>query len=691
MPNRLIDETSPYLLQHAHNPVDWYPWGPEALARARADNKPIMLSIGYSACHWCHVMERESFEDHETARIMNEHFVSIKVDREERPDLDSIYMSAVQSMTGRGGWPMTVFLTPEGLPFYGGTYFPPVEHGQMPSFKRVLLSIADAYKNRQTDIQQNAQRMKSLLERGSVPTSTPGLLATETLDQAYENLASRYDATYGGFGGAPKFPQPMSLEFLLRVFYRTRGQQALSMLEHTLVHMARGGIYDQLGGGFHRYSVDDYWLVPHFEKMLYDNALLSRVYLRAYQVTGDPFYRHIVQDTLDYVRREMTDPQGGFYSTQDADSEGEEGKFYVWSAQELEDTLGAEDATKVARYFGVSSNGNFEGRNILTIAGELAAVASELGMSLPELEEVVQAARAKLLAVRERRVWPERDDKIITAWNGLMLRSFAEAAAALGRKDYQEVAVANAEFVLGNLYRDGRLLRTYRDGRAKGDAFLEDYAFYADGLLALYESTFDIRWFHAALELADTLCQQFWDEDDGGFFDTSKDHETLVSRPKEVTDNAIPAGNSVTIELLLRLARLTGRTEYEQKATAVLRGLSDYMRQHPTAFGHLLSALELQLAPSQEIAVVGPSDDPATRALLSVVWNHYLPHRVIALGAPEDAFSAQEIALLEDRDQLQGRPTAYVCENFACMMPVTDPDALAKQLGLGGSIHEGVY
>ncbi|HLE79742.1 MAG TPA: thioredoxin domain-containing protein, partial [Dehalococcoidia bacterium] len=488
--------------------------------------------------------------------------------------------------------------------------------------------------------------------------------------------------THGGFGEAPKFPQPMILEFLLQTFTRTHDQKVLEMVEHTLTRMARGGIYDQLGGGFHRYSTDHRWLVPHFEKMLYDNALLSRVYLHAYQVTGNPFYRRIAEETLDYVRRGMTDPKGGFYATQDADSEGEEGKFYLWTALEIEQALGPEDARIVSRYFGVLAAGNFEGTNILHVPEDIEAVARELGISADEVERVVERSRPRLLAAREGRIRPGKDDKVIAAWNGLMLRSFAEAAAALGREDYRETAVANAEFLLSTLYQHGRLLRTYRAGQAKLNAYLEDYAFYAAGLLALYEATFDLRWFKAARELADAMCRLFWDEMGGDFFETSPDHETLVHRPKELMDNATPAGNSVAVEALLRLHRLTGSSVYYDKVARTLQAVAQLTGQYPTAFGHLLGVLDMYLSPSQEIAVVGSTDDPGTQALLALVLTHYLPRHVIALAESEDDEAVDEFELLEDRFQVNGRPTAYVCENFTCRLPVNEPAALAEQLGI---------
>ncbi|HEY0407881.1 MAG TPA: thioredoxin domain-containing protein, partial [Pyrinomonadaceae bacterium] len=510
--NRLSGETSPYLLQHAHNPVDWHPWGEEAFARARAENKPILLSIGYSACHWCHVMEHESFENEEIARLMNENFISIKVDREERPDLDQIYMNAVQMMTGHGGWPMTVFLTPEGVPFYGGTYYPPVDRYNMPGFPRVLLGVAEAYRSQPDEITQSADTMLAELRRlGQARASNEGI-AVELLDDAARGIARSYDAQHGGFGSAPKFPAPMNLEFLLRVYHRTGQSDALEMVEHTCRKMAEGGMYDQLGGGFHRYSTDARWLVPHFEKMLYDNALLARLYLHAYQATRNDFYRRIAEETLDYVAREMMDERGGFYSTQDADSEGHEGKFFVWTIDEVKEILGAEDGALFSSYYDVTAGGNFEGQNILNVTRSIEDAAKASGVTVERLREALARGRRALFDARERRVKPDRDEKVLTAWNGLMLAAFAEAAAILEREDYLNAAKNNAQFVLDNLRREGLLLRAYKDGQAKLNAYLEDYAFFIDGLLALYEAAGELRWLEEALSLALTMNAEFWDE-----------------------------------------------------------------------------------------------------------------------------------------------------------------------------------
>jgi uncharacterized protein YyaL (SSP411 family) len=679
MANRLIDETSPYLLQHAHNPVDWYPWGEEALQRARAENKPILLSIGYSACHWCHVMERESFEDPEIARLMNDNFVNIKVDREERPDLDTIYMEAVQAMSGHGGWPMTVFLTPDGVPFYGGTYFPPTDRLGMPGFRRVLTSVAEAYRRAPDEIRLSAEQLRSRLGR-SLMGHEAGALDARVAAAAYEGLAASFDARHGGFGGAPKFPQPMNLEFLLRYFKRTGEPHALQMVRVTLDHMRRGGIYDQLGGGFHRYSTDDVWLVPHFEKMLYDNALLVRVYLEAYQVTGEEEYRQVVEETLGYVLREMTSPEGGFYSAQDADSEGEEGKFFIWMPREIAEVLGPEDAPLVAAYYGVTERGNFEGRNILHLARPAEEVAQAHGVSPERVHAAVERARRLLFAAREKRVKPGRDEKVLTAWNGLMLRAFAEAARVLGRAEYRATAEKNAAFLLATLRRDGRLLRTYKDGRARLNGYVEDYAALADGLLALYEVTFEPRWFAEARTLAQEMVQHFWDDAEGGFFNTSDDHEQLISRPKDLFDNAVPAGNSMAVDVLLRLGALTGEGRYAEHAERTLQALSGVIPRVPGAFGRLLAALEFLLATPTEVAIVGDPDAPDTQALLAVVNGAYLPSVVTAVTRPGAVEAG--VALLEGRAMVDGRAAAYVCHHFACHRPVTTPEELKRELGL---------
>ena len=680
MPNRLANETSPYLLQHANNPVDWYPWGEEALERARSEDKPILLSVGYSACHWCHVMERESFENPAIAAQMNQLFVSVKVDREERPDIDSIYMTAVQAMTGHGGWPMTVFLTPDGKPFYGGTYFPPEDRGGMPSFPRVMEAISDAYSNNRDEVLQNTEhlldrmrQMAAVGQQGFEP------LTDEVMRLAMRKAAGDFDPRHGGFGLQPKFPQPMTYEYLLRHYLRTEDSEALHMVELTLQRMATGGIYDQIGGGFHRYSTDAFWLVPHFEKMLYDNALLVRLYLHAYQITGNPMYRRIVEETLEYVMREMTSPEGGFYSAQDADSEGVEGKFFIWLPHEIEEALGPEDAEIICRYYGVTPHGNFEGRNILRVAMDAANLARDEGLDAAAFGDLLARAKARLLAARNERIAPGLDDKILTSWNGLMLAAFAEAASVLRRDDYAEVAERNAQFLLANLLREGRLLRTYKDGTAKLNGYLEDYAFLIDGLLTLHEVNFSRGTLDAAIELGNAMVELFWDAATGQFFDTGHDHEQLVVRPKDLTDNAIPCGSSMAVDVLLRLAVITDDGDMELRASSALRGVRQLMMTFPTAAGNWLGALDFYLSQPKEIVIVGERGDTGTDTLLTEVHKNYMPNRVL-LGASRGDDTDGGLPLLMERHKIDGMATAYVCENYVCQLPVTEPQALARQL-----------
>jgi uncharacterized protein YyaL (SSP411 family) len=650
MPNRLAEETSPYLLQHKDNPVDWYAWGEEALSRARDEDRPLLLSIGYSACHWCHVMERESFEDEQTAALMNELFVCVKLDREERPDLDAIYMEACQAMTGHGGWPLNTFLTPEQVPFYAGTYFPPEPRMGMPSWRQVLEAVAKAWDERRDDIRAGGDRIAQRLAGGALLQPSTEPMDGRVLDDSVRALRGQYDQVHGGFGGAPKFPPASTLEFLLR-----RGET--EMTSHTLRAMASGGMYDQVGGGFARYAVDAHWLVPHFEKMLYDNALLARAYLHGWQVTGDPLFRSVCEETLDWALREMRAPEGGFYSALDADSEGEEGRFYVWTIDELREALAGEpDVDDAIAWFGATSRGNFEGRNIPV-----------RGPGDPDHRDVW---RERLYEVRKQRVWPGLDDKRLTSWNALMISALAEAGAVLERPDYVEAAAGCAEFVLTSLRDDGRLLRTWKDGRGRLNAYLEDHAFLLEALLTLYESSFDPRWFAAAREVADAMVERFADDDKGGFFETSSDHERLVARRKDLEDHPIPSGNASAAYGLLRLAALTGEHEYESRAVSVLRLLHEIAPQHPHAFGHLLQAMDFHLAPVKEVALVG--DD--LRPLERVVRGAFRPHVVLA-GGEHDG-----VPLLEGREPVDGRAAAYVCERFACKAPVTEPAELEELL-----------
>jgi uncharacterized protein YyaL (SSP411 family) len=678
MANQLANESSPYLRQHADNPVAWYPWGEEALQRARKEDKPILLSIGYAACHWCHVMAHESFEDPETAALMNEHFINIKVDREERPDLDSIYMSATVAMTGQGGWPMTVIMTPDCRPFFAGTYFPPVPRHGLPAFTQVLQGIAQAWETQRDVVQRSAVEVSAHLRQTVITIDNEAALDVSLFDQSLNNLLRTFDSQLGGFGAAPKFPPSMALEFLLRIYLQRDDKMALHMVETTLEAMARGGMYDQLGGGFARYSTDARWLVPHFEKMLYDNALLARVYLHAWQITGKPLYRRIVEETLDFVVRELRHEAGGFYSSYDADSEGEEGKFYVWSAAEIRRALG-DAAPLFAANYDVSDAGNWEGHNILNVPRPAADVAAEFGLEVPEMEQRLTVARETLYALRAQRVWPGLDDKVLTAWNGLMLAAFAQAGAALNRPDYTAVAVQNAEFLRRELRRDnGRLLRTWKAGSdARYNAYLEDYAYLADGLLALYETTLDAQWFVWAREVADLMLAHFSD-DDGGFFDTSDDHEDLLLRPKDLQDNATPSGNAMAAGVLLRLSLLTGEGSYWDKAAGATAGLYEMMARHPGSFAQWLSNATFILGEPQEVAIIGAPEAPDTAALLAVLRETYRPALVLALASGEH--EAELIPLLQQREAIGGQATAYVCRRFVCRQPVTDPEALRVQL-----------
>ena len=703
--NRLADQSSPYLLQHAHNPVDWYPWGEEALAKARAQDRPIFLSVGYSACHWCHVMERESFEDDETAALMNAHFISIKVDREERPDVDSIYMDAVQTMTGHGGWPMSAFLTPEGRPFYAGTYYPKEPMHGMPSFRQVLTGIAEAWRERRDEIEVQAGRVTEAIARIGDPApgelnreqlnpgelnrgqlnASDGPLSEKVAREAFDGLRGSFDTRWGGFGGAPKFPQPMVLEFLLRRAIRGV-PDSLEMLLITLDRMADGGMYDQLGGGFARYSTDAAWQVPHFEKMLYDNAQLALVYTRAWQVTRNDRYRRVATETLDYLLREMRHPEGAFWSSQDADSEGVEGRFFTWSWTELVELVGE----AVAAVFGATPGGNWaenaaenaEGTNVLWRPVALAQIAAETGGTVEQLSAEVEDARRLLLEKRELRVHPGTDDKVLTAWNAMAIRAFSEAGRAFGQPAYVDAAVDCADFVLENLRgAGGRLSRSWRNGVGGAPGFADDHALMAAACLGLYETTFELRWFQEARALAEELLRLFHDDERGGFFQTGSDAEALVVRPKELSDNAVPSGNSVAAEVLQRLTMLTGDASYERAAAGALLLVRDAMAKAPTGFGTALCALDLYLGPSHEVAIVGdPAEDPTHALAREAVGLRYLPNIVLAVAAPDDMASRQAIGLLEGREAIDGRPTAYVCQGFTCRLPVSTPEALAEQL-----------
>ena len=670
MPNRLARETSPYLRQHMDNPVDWYPWGDEAFARARAEQKPVLLSVGYAACHWCHVMAHESFEDAEIAAVMNEHFINVKVDREERPDVDAIYMRAVQALTQRGGWPMTVFLTPDGAPFFGGTYFPPEDLHGMPSFRRVLASVAHAWHTRRDDLLRTAGHLLQIYDE---PGSNDAPVDRSLLARAAEHVMAQYDRVHGGFGGAPKFPPTMVLDFLLRRWARTGDRAVLTAVERTWEGMVHGGVYDQLGGGFHRYAVDSQWLVPHFEKMLYDNALLVRLGAQLWQVTGDSAVREVTEATLAWVEREMTAPDGGFYASLDADSEGEEGRFYVWRYRELRDALG-DDADLLAEYWGASAEGNFEGQNILWRPRRDADFAAARGLAAHALHTAVARGRAALIAVRDRRARPARDEKIIAGWNGLMLRGVAECARVFGEERWRRVAERAGEFLATALVRDGRASRIFAHGEARIAGVLEDHAALGLGFLALYELTFERRWLDHARRMAIACERHFWDEGASAFYDTADDAPPLVTRPRDVYDNAVPAGASLAVELLQRLTALDGDERRAGWVHTALAGSAEMMERSPMAFGHLLSVADSHVAGPVSVVLAGTRTASEFRRLARTVAARYVPGLVLAWGP------APDIALLGDKTPRDGVAAAYVCRGFACDAPTTDADALARQL-----------
>jgi uncharacterized protein len=682
MPNRLAGETSPYLLQHAHNPVDWSPWGPDALARAKLTDRPIFLSIGYAACHWCHVMERESFEDESTARYLNDHFVSIKVDREERPDLDQVYMAAVQAMTGGGGWPMSVFLTPDGRPFYGGTYFPDEPRHGMPSFRQVLEGVERAWREQRAEVEAAGGRLvQGLVDQARVDAGnddpTPSLL-----DAATAAIEATFDLANGGWGGAPKFPQPMTIEYLLRRHLATGDARPLAIARRSLDAMADGGIRDQLGGGFHRYSTDARWLVPHFEQMLYDNAQLARVYLHGWQITQDRRYLDVAIGTLDYMTRELTTVDGAFAASQDADTEGTEGLTFIWRATEIREALDDVSPLFEAAY-GVTDAGNWEGATILSRVASASELADRYDLTESEVETRLGQARAQLFAQRSGRPQPARDDKALAAWNGLAIAAFADAAVALAATESEAAARYRAAagraagaIADGLLAADGALRRSWKDGRAVGSGVLEDYTNLAEGLLAFYEATFDERWFTIARALMDRVLAHFADPA-GGFFDTGDDHERLVTRPKDVQDNAVPSGNAVAAEVLLRLHAWTGDGAYRAAAERAIRTVVPFVARYPTGFARWLSAMDFSLAPILEIAIVGPLDDPDTSELLGETRHGYRPNQVVALASEA---GASTIPLLDGRVAVGDRPTAYLCRQFVCRLPATDAATLRAQL-----------
>ena len=683
--NRLIQETSPYLLQHAHNPVDWYAWGSEAFDRARVENRPILLSIGYSACHWCHVMERESFENEQIAALMNEHFVNIKVDREERPDLDHIYQTAVQLLTGQGGWPLTMFLTPEQEPFYGGTYFPPDDRYGRPGFPRLLHALADAYHNRQEDVAKSTTEIREAMQKLSGFHGGEGDLSLEVVTNAVRTLASNVDMVHGGFGSQPKFPNPTNLDCLLRYWHYSGNENFLNVVKLSLDKMAEGGIYDQLGGGFHRYSVDDHWLVPHFEKMLYDNAQLLSLYAAMYRITGEARYARVAREVLDYVQREMLHPGGGFYATQDADSEGEEGKFFVWTKAEVDELIG-EDSRLFCRYYDVTEAGNWEsGSNILHLTVSLQQLANLFQTDVETAAEKIEAARRVLFRVREQRIKPFRDEKILTAWNGLMLSGMIDAATALGDDQAMQTVRQTIAFLHQKMLRDGLLLRSHKDGQSKLAGYLDDYAFFAGALLDAFEVTFEPSYFDLARQLTDTLLLDFWDDANGGFFFTGRRHETLIDRVKSGTDQAIPSGTAVATRNLLRLYAHTGEADYLHRAERVLRLYRQHMEQQPFGYGSLVGVSIDYLIKPQEIVLIGEPDAADTGDMLDTVYRSYVPYKTLIQIDPQHVESAvAALPLLRDvlagKSQVGGKATVYVCHDFTCSLPVTEPAELAALL-----------
>jgi len=677
MSNRLQNETSPYLLQHAENPVDWYPWSEEALMRAKEEDKPIFLSIGYAACHWCHVMAHESFEDLETAKIMNESFINIKVDREERPDLDSLYMDAVVAITGQGGWPMSVFLTPEGKPFHGGTYFPPSPRFNLPSFKDLLTQIAKLW-------QQDRSRLLEISNQlGDHIASVPLLITTDNefdrqgLDRAAETLFNLYDWKGGGWGSAPKFPQSIIIEFLFRRYHRLGDKLALDMATHALRSMAKGGMYDLVGGGFHRYSVDDHWLVPHFEKMLYDNALLIPTYLHAWQITNDPEFRQIATESLAFLKREMFDDAGGFYSSLDADSEGEEGLYYIWSLDEIREIFEkSEDSELIIEAFGITEEGNFEGRNIPFRSTDFSTLSKKYQVPPEKISTILERAKGNLLEQRDKRIRPDLDDKILTSWNGLLLSALSIASRVLDSQEFKAIAQGLARFLLEELQTQSGLKRSWRQGSARFTAYLQDHAALGLGMLDLYQTDLDPRWYDAAVNQAEEILTHFSDPV-GGFFDTRDDHEKLIARPKSIQDTPIPSSNTLATSLLLRLAALTGYSRYREPAESALKAMQENATQHPSAFAGWLCEIDFALGPQLQLAIVGQPDTDRFQSIKAIADHQYLPNLVLAGGIPN---RSPKPTLLEGRSMIDELPTAYLCLGFNCKLPVHSPDELASQI-----------
>jgi hypothetical protein len=703
--NRLINEKSPYLLQHAHNPVDWYPWGEEAFEKARREKKPIFLSIGYSTCHWCHVMERESFENEKVAAFMNSRFVNIKVDREERPDVDRIYMTFVQATTGGGGWPLNVFLTPALKPFVGGTYFPPEDRYGQPSFIKVLERVSDAWQKNRPKLSESGDQIMTAIAHSAAEPPPAGKVNAKLIESAYQQLTRSYDAEEGGFGAAPKFPRPVLLNFLFAVYHRSpeqsqAGEAALGMALSTLRRMAAGGIHDQLGGGFHRYSVDGLWRIPHFEKMLYDQAQLASAYLDAYQITGDLLYEGVARDTLDYVRRDLTSPEGGFYSAEDADSltipggtEKAEGAFYLWTKREIDDALG-EYAKLFEFQYGVEPEGNappgsdpqgeFQGKNVLYQRQSFAETAKHFGRSELDVDESMRYRRATLFDLRQKRVRPHLDDKIIAAWNGLMISAFARGAQVLGGPNYLETAKRAAEFIRRNLYdeKTHTLRRSYRGGPANVPGFVEDYAFYIQGLLDLYEASYDVKWLRLAEQLQATQDRLFWDQKNGGYFTSGGEDASILIRMKEDNDGAEPAPSSVAARNLLRLAQIRDSKVFRERAEKTIAAFGGPLNHFPSAMPQMLVALNFSLTKPKQIVIAGKPGSIETRDLFEEVGKHYLPQTIVlfADGGDGQKYLSEKLPELKTMKPVEGKAAAYVCENFTCKTPATTVEQLRTLL-----------
>ncbi len=675
-PNRLAHEKSPYLLQHAHNPVDWYPWEDEAFEKARRENKPVFLSIGYSTCHWCHVMERESFENERIAALMNRYFVCVKVDREERPDIDNIYMNAAYATSGGGGWPLSIFMTPSGEPFYCGTYFPPQDYGGRPGFATVLLSVAKQWDADPEQIGRIGKEVVAHLKTAD-PTAGRTTLTDTIFAEALARKKREFEPKFGGFSGGPKFPMGHSLSTLLRLYRRGKDENALRMVTFTLDHMAGGGIYDHLGGGFHRYSVDEEWLVPHFEKMLYDQALLAIAYLEAWQLTSTPRYERVVRETLEYVLRDMTHEEGGFFSAEDADSEGEEGRFYLWTREEILGILDRETAELVCEFYAVTFGGNFEGKTILTAHAGLEEFAAERNLDLAAFRQTLEAARGVLLAGRARRVRPSRDEKILVDWNGLMISALAQAARCFEEPSYAEAASRAADFILARIHRDdGRLLKHWQGGPSEHPGLLEDYAFFANGLVDLFLTTYGPRRLHEAIRLADDMIELFWDSGEGGFFLTAGDAAPLIFRPKEVYDSAIPSGNGSALFLLARLAHLTNEPRFREKVEATVGAFAASVQRHPSGCASFLNGFDIVHGPTREIVVAGPPDAPEAVEFLRAVRRRFLPRTVTIVRASDELDAL--IPFAKDHHSFHERPTFYICQNYACQLPTASvSEALA--------------